>query len=94
METTQEILEKLTALEQMLARQAINENSKELWNLDQIAKYFNCTKRHVMSIIADPQFPRPVRMPMQRDVRKESNVRLFFVGDIVRYAMRRQERWR
>lgn len=75
METiNQEILEKLTALEQMLARQAINENSKELWNLDQIAKYFNCTKRHVMSIIADPQFPRPVRLPMQRDVRKYADL--------------------
>ncbi|EIJ72144.1 hypothetical protein [Pasteurella bettyae] len=93
MEQYQEIMEKLTTLEQMLARQAINENNKELWNMEQVARYFRCTKRHLMSIITDPYFPRPVRMPTQRDVKKSSNERLFFVGEIVKYAQRRQERW-
>lgn len=90
--TNEQMMEKLTALETLLSRQAISENSKELWSLDEVAEYFGYSKRHIQAIMADPYFPKPVQVPSQRNIKQPTNNVRYFVGDIVRYAQRRQRR--
>lgn len=89
--TNEQLFEKLAALESLLANQKINENSRELWSVNDIAKYFGYTERHVRSaIICDPRFPKAVRAPSQRDITKPTRDARWFVGEVVRYAERRK----
>ena len=74
--TNEQMMEKLTTLETLLSRQAISENSKELWSVDEV----------------DPYFPKPVQVPSQRNIKQPTNNVRYFVGEIVRYAQRRQRR--
>lgn len=89
--TNEQLFEKLAELQSLLAKQQINENSRELWSVSDIAKYFDYSDRHVRgAIICDPKFPKPVRVPSQRDINKPTSDARWFVGDVVRYAKRRK----
>ncbi|HEH9651813.1 hypothetical protein [Pasteurella multocida] len=91
--TNEQLFAKLTALESLLAKQRthINENSRELWSVSDIAKYFDYSDRHVRgAIICDPKFPKPVRVPSQRDINKPTTDARWFAGEVVKYAERRK----
>ncbi|OOF60823.1 MULTISPECIES: hypothetical protein [Rodentibacter] len=92
MVTNEQVMEKLVELEGLLARQAIHENSKELWDINQVAEYFGYTVRHMREVAADPFFPRPVQVPSQRNLNQPTNQVRYFVGEIVQYAKHRQQR--
>ena len=85
-----QVLDKLMAIEALLNRTEPREDSNELWSLKQVAEYFGFSERHIVAVSADPNFPQPVRIPSQRNTRRATNNVRYFVGDIVRYAKRRQ----
>ncbi|HDR1048303.1 TPA: hypothetical protein R4346_001627 [Pasteurella multocida] len=89
--TNEQLFEKLAELQSLLAKQQINENSRELWSVSDIAKYFDYSDRHVRgAIICDPKFPKPVRVPSQRDINKPTTDARWFAGEVVKYAERRK----
>ncbi len=94
--TNEQLLEKLSAVENLLLSQqqnkytGIDEKSVELWTMDDIAEYCKFTVRQVQVMVSDVYFPKPVRVPSQRDPRKSSNKCRWFAGEVVRYMRRRQ----
>ena len=78
-----ELKQKITYLE---TQKALNENSKELWNIKQIAKYFGFTEEHTRrSIISDPRFPSPLDLKARTGGRCK---KLYISGEVVRFAVR------
>ena len=94
--SNQALFEKLQAVEALLLQQqksALNDESKELWTVADIAVYFKLSERHIRgAVIVDPLFPRPVEIPSQRDIRKRSSSLRWIAGDVVRYAERKKAR--
>lgn len=94
--SNQALFEKLQTVEALLLQQqksALNDESKELWTVADIAAYFKLSERHIRgAVIADPLFPRPVEIPSQRDIRKRSSSLRWIAGDVVRYAERKKAR--
>ncbi|MDH2999493.1 hypothetical protein A1D23_05215 [Chelonobacter oris] len=92
--TNEQLFEKLSSVETLLtaqAKQAINESSRELWTVADIADYFRYSERHIRgAIICDPYFPKPVKLPSQRNPKKSSNALRWIAGDVVRYAERKK----
>ena len=72
--SNQALFEKLQTVEALLLQQqksALNDESKELWTVADIAVYFKLSERHIRgAVIVDPLFPRPVEIPSQRDCRR------------------------
>lgn len=94
--SNQALFEKLQTVEVLLLQQqksALNDESKELWTVADIAAYFKLSERHIRgAVIVDPLFPRPVEIPSQRDIRKRSSSLRWIAGDVVRYAERKKAR--
>ncbi|KGQ25831.1 hypothetical protein [Gallibacterium anatis] len=94
--SNQALFEKLQTVEALLLQQqksALNDESKELWTVADIAVYFKLSERHIRgAVIVDPLFPRPVEIPSQRDIRKRSSSLRWIAGDVVRYAERKKAR--
>lgn len=94
----QQILEKLAHIENLLLSQqqnkyaGIDEKSIELWTMQDIADYCKFTVRQVQAMVSAVYFPKPVRVPSQRDPRKPSNKCRWFAGEVVGYMRRRQQR--
>ncbi|OBW97187.1 hypothetical protein [Gallibacterium anatis] len=94
--SNQALFEKLQTVEVLLLQQqksALNDESKELWTVADIAAYFKLSERHIRgAVIVDPLFPRPVEIPSQRDIRKRSSSLRWIAGDVVRNAERKKAR--
>lgn len=92
--TNEALFEKLAEVQALLAMQGkftgINEQSMQLWDLQDIADYCKISYRQAQCITAAPYFPKAVFMPSQRDPSKPSDKPRWFAGEVVRYARRRQ----
>lgn len=59
--TNEQVFAKLCEVERLLKAKEVNEHSRELWGLEEIANYFGYTKEHTSrSIISTPNFPRAI----------------------------------
>lgn len=89
--SNEQLFEKLISLEQLLNKPVLTEESKELWDTLDVARYFKVSKDHVKrAIVVDSHFPKPVTMPTQRNVKEKSNHMRWFAGDVIRYALKRK----
>lgn len=92
--TNETLFEKLSEVQAMLTAQGkyagLDENSVQLWDLQDIADYCKISYRQAQCITAAPYFPKAVFMPSQRDPSKPSDKPRWFAGEVVRYAKRRQ----
>ncbi len=99
--TNEQLFEKLSAVEALLAVQAtstkaekfknIDDKSMQLWTIQDIADYTQKSYRHVQSaLLPSPYFPKAVRLPEQRNPNKKGQKRLWFAGEVVRYVRRMQ----
>ena len=92
--TNETLFEKLAEVQALLIMQGkfagIDEQSMQLWDLQDIADYCKISYRQAQCITAAPYFPKAVFMPSQRDPSKPSDKPRWFAGEVVRYARRRQ----
>lgn len=86
-----EIFERLDRIEKAIGELKATRDSRELWVIKDVARYLRCSVRQAQAISNDPNFPKAVLMPNQ-SLEKKSTHKRFFIGDIVQYAERQQEK--
>ncbi|MDH2998073.1 hypothetical protein A1D22_09315 [Pasteurellaceae bacterium LFhippo2] len=88
--SNEQVFAKLCEVEQLLKAQQINENSRELWTIQQVAEYFQCTPEHTYrSIVTSPHFPPAVDIEGRTGKRSKN---LYVSGEVVEFCLRRKKK--
>jgi len=87
------LFEQLDRIERLIKGESpkITRTSKEMWTVDDIARYLGVSVRHVQALMRDPLFPKAVSLPRQT-LDAQSKRKRFFIGDIVQYCEHYQEK--
>lgn len=88
--TNEQLMEKLTALETMLQKPVINEHSRELWTIDDVAAYFGFSMDHTRrNVIASPYFPAAVAISGRTGGKSKD---LYVSGEVVAFCLKHKKR--
>ncbi|EXI61647.1 hypothetical protein MHD_05590 [Mannheimia granulomatis] len=85
--TNEQVFAKLCEVEQLLRTKSVNEHSRELWGLEEVAAYFGYSKEHTSrSITSMPNFPRAVALDGLRG--KGRAYKKWVSGEVVQFCMK------
>lgn len=88
--SNEQVFAKLCELEALLKERPLNEDSRELWTLKQVADYFHCTPEHASRcIVKDPRFPAAVDV-LGRTGGESRN--LYISGEVVKFCLRQKKK--
>lgn len=88
--SNEQVFAKLCDLEALLKARTLNEDSRELWTLKQVAAYFHCTPEHASRcIVSDPRFPAAVDV-LGRTGGESRN--LYISGEVVKFCLRQKKK--
>lgn len=88
--SNEQVFAKLCEVEALLRERPLNENSRELWTVQQVADYFQCTYDHASRcIVSDPRFPAAVDIK-GRTGGKSKN--LYVSGEVVQFCLRQKKK--
>lgn len=84
--TNEQVFAKLCEVEQLLKVKGVNEYSRELWDLGDVAAYFGYTEEHTSrSITSSPHFPRPIAV---KGLRGKTGRKKWVSGEVVQFCMK------
>lgn len=85
--TNEQVFAKLCEVEQLLRTKAVNEYSRELWDLGDVAAYFGYSKEHTSrSITSMPNFPKAIALDGLRG--KGRAYKKWVSGEVVQFCMK------
>ncbi|MCT8824716.1 hypothetical protein Q7506_05670 [Glaesserella parasuis] len=88
--SNEQVFAKLCEVEALLRERPLNENSRELWTVQQVADYFQCTYDHASRcIVSDPRFPAAVDI-QGRTGGKSKN--LYISGEVVQFCLKQKKK--
>lgn len=88
--SNEQVFAKLCEVEALLRERPLNENSCELWTVQQVADYFQCSPGHAARcIVSDARFPAAVDV-QGRTGGKSMN--LYVSGEVVRFCLRQKKK--
>ncbi|MGX2974670.1 hypothetical protein [Ursidibacter arcticus] len=83
--TNEQVFAKLCEVEKLLKCKGVNEHSRELWDLEDVANYFGYTKEHTCrSVTASPHFPKPIAVQGLRG----RGAKKWVSGEVVQFCLR------
>lgn len=81
---------KLCEVEALLKAQSLNEHSKELWSIADVANYFKCSYDHAARcIVTDTRFPAPIDIK-GRTGNKSKNY--YIAGEVIRFCLQQRKK--
>lgn len=85
-----DIFAKLCEVEALLReRKQPSEDSRELWDREQVAKYFGLSEDHTAKcVITHPRFPAPVDIKGRTGGRSKN---LYISGEVVRFCLQNRK---
>ncbi|AXP61871.1 hypothetical protein CH625_002720 [Haemophilus influenzae] len=88
--TNEQVMEKLASIEALLQKPIINEHSRELWTIDDVAKYFGFSMDHTRrNVIASPFFPAAVAISGRTGGKSKD---LYVSGEVVSFCLKHKKR--
>lgn len=84
--TNEQVFAKLCEVERLLKTKGVNEHSRELWDLGDVATYFGYTEEHTSrSITSSNHFPRPIAV---KGLRGKTGRKKWVSGEVVQFCLR------
>ncbi|HHW7518426.1 TPA: hypothetical protein ACU18R_000081 [Mannheimia haemolytica] len=84
--TNEQVFAKLCEVERLLKTKGVNEHSRELWDLGDVAAYFGYTKEHTSrSVVSSPHFPKPIALDGLRG--KGRGAKKWVSGEVVKFCL-------
>ncbi|QLB14876.1 hypothetical protein A6B39_05115 [Mannheimia granulomatis] len=84
--TNEQVFAKLCEVERLLKTKGVNEHSREVWGLEDVAAYFGYSKEHTSrSVVSSPHFPKPIALDGLRG--KGRGAKKWVSGEVVKFCL-------